>query len=136
MITDLIQLGRDIIKRVIPDKEKQKEAELKLLDLEQSGDLKEAEGAFNAIVAEAKSKDKYVSRSRPSFLYVMYIMILSSLPMGCLYAYNPTLAHNIATGMKEWLAAIPNSLWSLFGVGYVGYSVSRSYDKGKILNKK
>jgi hypothetical protein len=135
MIGDIIKLGTTIIDKIFPDKAQAEAAKIKLLELQQTGQLKELDGAYGAIIAEAKSQDKWTSRARPSFLYVIYLMIVTSIPMGVLYAYNPLVAGHIATGMKEWLAAIPNALWALFGTGYVGYSMSRSYDKSKLLNK-
>lgn len=133
MIGDIIKLGSTILDKIFPNKGEAEQAKLKLLELEQTGALKELDGAYGAIIAEAKSQDKWTSRARPSFLYVMYIMVLASLPMGVLYAYNPAMAHNIAIGMKEWLAAIPKALWGVFGAGYLGYSAARSFDKDKIL---
>lgn len=80
----------------------------------------------------SEKEDRWTSRARPSFLYVMYIMILWSLPMGILFAFRPEAAMAITAGVKAWLTAIPEELYGLFGVGYVGYSVTRSYDKSKI----
>jgi len=87
--------------------------------------------AWGVMVAEASSQDKWTSRARPSFLYVMYIMILTAIPMGVVYAINQPLAANITAGVKAWLQAIPESMWALMGAGYLGYAASRSYDKAK-----
>lgn len=88
------------------------------------------EGArVSVMVAEAQSQDKWTSRARPAFLYVMYVMILTAIPMGVIYAINPTVASNITVGVKAWLAAIPESMWALMGAGYLGYVGARSYDK-------
>jgi hypothetical protein len=84
---------------------------------------------LSVMVAEASSQDKWTSRARPSFLYIMYIMILTSIPMGIIYAINPAVAGNITVGVKAWLASIPESMWALMGAGYLGYAASRSYDK-------
>jgi len=86
---------------------------------------------LGVMVAEASSQDKWTSRARPSFLYVMYIMILTAIPMGVVYAINQPLAANITAGVKAWLQAIPESMWALMGAGYLGYAASRSYDKAK-----
>lgn len=83
----------------------------------------------SVMVAEAQSQDRWTSRARPAFLYVMYIMILAAVPMGVVYAINPTVAGNITIGVKAWLAAIPESMWALMGAGYLGYVGARSYDK-------
>jgi hypothetical protein len=86
---------------------------------------------MSAIIAEAQSQDPYTSRARPSFLYVMYALILAAIPMGVLHAYNPELAVSIATGLKAWLEALPEELWWLFGAGYLGYTGARTIDKVK-----
>ena len=89
------------------------------------------ETRISVMVAEASSQDKWTSRARPSFLYVCYILILASIPMGIVYAVNPVVSLNIITGFKMWLSSVPDSLWALMGVGYTGYAVTRSYDKSK-----
>ena len=59
------------------------------------------EAQLQAIVAEANSADPWTSRARPSFLYVMYILLLTALPMGLLSAFHPAAAKDIAAGMKR-----------------------------------
>jgi hypothetical protein len=98
-------------------------------ELELSGEFKELEGAIQLIMAEAQSKDPWTSRARPSFLYVMYIMILASIPMGFLSFWHPELVDSAIAGMDKWLKAIPPEMWYLFGVGYLGYVKKRSDDK-------
>ena len=130
-LTAVMNIGGKLIDRLIPDKEKAAEAKLKLQTLEQSGDLKELEVRMSAILAEAQSADPWTSRARPSFMYVMYILILAAIPMGVVSAISPEVSKAVIEGMKEWLAAIPNALYTLFGVGYTGYAAVRSYDKKK-----
>lgn len=125
-VSDLL---KNLMNRVLPDPQKQAEMQLALAQMAQNGELEGMKTQLSAILAEANSTDPWTSRARPSFLYVMYIMILAGIPMGALYAYNPSLAMNVADGMKAWLAAIPDSLYMLFGVGYTGYTVMRSQDK-------
>lgn len=85
--------------------------------------------SMSAIVEEAKSTDKWTSRARPSFLYVMYIMILAAIPMGIVSAVSPLVATHIEAGLQGWLAAIPSDMWSLMTTGYLGYVVARGSDK-------
>ena len=86
---------------------------------------------ISVMTAEASSADKWTSRARPMFLYVVYIFILASFPMGLTYAFFPLEAKNITIGVNAWLAAIPEGMWVLFGSGYLGYVGARSYDKAK-----
>jgi hypothetical protein len=105
------------------------------MKLAQSGELEEAKVQMSAILAEEQSPDPWTSRARPSFLYVMYAMILFSLPMGALYAVYPAIALGIASGFQQWLTAIPDTLYTLFGVGYLGYTGGRTWEKIKGVSK-
>lgn len=127
----LLDIGKAIIAKVWPDPVAQAEAQLKLAQLAQTGELKELEIRMSAILAEAQSSDPWTSRARPSFLYVMYIIILLSIPVGLVSVFYPDEAKNFATGMTAFLAAIPDSLWTLFGAGYLGYAGARTYEKAK-----
>ena len=129
-ISSLLEKGLDII---FPDPEKKANAQAALIKAKDAGELNELTATMQVMIAEAKSQDKWTSRARPSFMYVMYTMILTAIPMGVLYAFNPEMAANIAKGMKEWLSSIPEAMWWLFGVGYTGYSVNREIGKGNIL---
>lgn len=129
----LFDLGRTIIDRVFPDKEKQAaeraQAELTLWQVQHEGKLAETAQQMSAILAEAQSPDPWTSRARPSFMYVMYLMILMAIPMGFLSAFRPEIAEAVANGMRQWLAAIPEELYTLFGVGYLGYTGARMWEK-------
>lgn len=132
VVSDLLT---KLMNRVMPDPQQQAQMQIQLAQMAQNGELQAMTTQLSAIVAEAQSQDKWTSRARPSFMYVMYIMILASVPMGVLYAFNPALALNIASGLKQWLNAIPDSLYTLFGVGYLGYTGARSIEKSKGLTK-
>jgi len=129
LVSGVLGMGRDLIARIFPDPEKRAEAERALAQLEQNGDMKRLALQLNAIFVEGASEDPWTSRARPSFLYVMYLMILTSIPMGVVYAIWPGVAANITAGMEAWLAAIPTEMWALFGTGYLGYTVNRSWQK-------
>ena len=120
-----------IIDKIIPDKEARAKAKLELLTLQGSQEMEMIEAQLQAIVAEANSKDPWTSRARPSFLYVMYILLLASLPMGVLSAFNPAAASEIAAGMNAYLAGLPEPLYALFGTGYLGYTAARQWGKVK-----
>jgi hypothetical protein len=135
LIGPLLEIGTTIIDRIWPDKDKsaaeRAAAELALAQLAQDGKIKEMATSMSAIIAEAQSEDPWTSRARPSFLYVMYVMILFGIPMGILSAFKPEVAAAIASGTKAWLGAIPSEMWWLFGTGYLGYAVTREFGKGR-----
>lgn len=132
---DFLPVVGKVLDRVLPDKGAAAEAKLKLLELQQSGELKLLETQMSAIVAEAQSADPWTSRARPSFLYVMYLLILWCLPMGILAAFRPETAIAITTGMTGYLSAIPEPLYMLFGTGYLGYTAARQWGKAKGTDK-
>ena len=118
-----------IIDKLIPDKAARDKAKLELLQLQGSQELAEINARLSAIVAEANSADPWTSRARPSFLYVMYVLLLWSLPMGLLAAFRPDKAIAIAQGMNAYLAGFPEPLYALFGTGYLGYTAARQWGK-------
>ena len=90
---------------------------------------------MQAIIAEARSTDPWTSRARPSFLYVMYALILWAVPMGLIAAVQPGMAKGIADGMTAYLRGIPEELYALFGTGYLGYTAARTWGKVKGVDK-
>ena len=131
MILPILEIGAKLIDKLIPDPEAKARAQLDLLKLQQDGQLKEVETRMSAILAEANSADPWTSRARPSFLYVVYILLLASLPMGIVAAASPETAARIAEGMRSWLAAIPNNVIELFQWVMLGYVGARSIEKVK-----
>lgn len=135
----IFEIGSQLIDKLFPDKVAQEKeraaAAFELAKLMQEGRLQELTVSMSAIIAEAQSQDPWTSRARPSFMYVIYIMILFAVPMGIISAINPGFAIAIANGTKLWLAAIPDSLYALFGAGYLGYTGVRSWEKKKGLTK-
>lgn len=77
------------------------------------------------------SPDPWISRARPMFLYVMYALLLWSIPMGLIAAVRPAAAAAIARGMAAYLNALPEPLYALFATGYLGYTVARSWGKAR-----
>ncbi len=131
IIEGLIGPIAKIIDKVIPDPRARDAAKLELLKLEGSQEMEVVRVQMSAILAEAQSADPWTSRARPSFLYVMYAMILWAIPMGLLAAFSPNMAKGIAGGMNAYLAGIPEPLWALFGTGYLGYTAARQWGKIK-----
>ena len=131
LIGGIFDIGGKLLDKFFPDPEERARKQFELLQMQQTGELKELETRMSAILAEASSTDPWTSRARLSFLYVIYVMILMSIPMGVLSAFEPQMADAIASGMQKWLAAIPEDLYVLFGVGYVGYSGARMLEKRK-----
>ncbi|MBC2778824.1 holin family protein [Parasphingopyxis marina] len=131
ILTGLLGPLSTVIDRVLPDREARDRAKLELLKLEGTQAAETLHAQLSAIVAEAQSADPWTSRARPSFLYVMYALLLWALPMGLIAAIRPEAAQNIAAGMNAYLQGIPEPLYALFGTGYLGYTAARQWGKIK-----
>ena len=135
LIESLIGPIAGLIDKIIPDPKARDTAKLELLKLQGSQDLEAVRTQLSAIVAEAQSTDPWTSRARPSFLYVMYALLLWAIPMGLIAAAAPDMATHIAAGMTAYLNGIPEPLYALFGTGYLGYTAARQWGKAKGVEK-
>lgn len=124
-----------LLDKIIPDPRARDAAKLELLALQGTQELDTLKAQMAAILAEAQSSDPWTSRARPAFLYVMYVIILAAIPMGLISAFSPLTAKGIAEGMNGYLSGIPDSLWGLFGTGYLGYTAARQWGKLKGVDK-
>ena len=135
LLNGLIGPIAGIIDKIVPDPKARDEAKLKLLALQGSQELEQVKTQMAAIIAEAQSTDPWTNRARPSFLYVMYALLLWAIPMGLIAAVRPQMAADIAAGMNAYLSGIPEPLYALFGTGYLGYTAARSWGKARGLEK-
>ena len=131
IIEGLIGPVAKLIDKIIPDPEARDRAKLELLKVQGGQEMAALEAQMKAIVAEAGSTDPWTSRARPSFLYVMYALMLWSIPMGLIAAFRPELAGHISQGMTGYLRSLPEELYALFGTGYLGYTAARAWGKSK-----
>jgi hypothetical protein len=95
-----------------------KEIELAQIQLEtraQDTLARETEAASANIRAEASTGDKYTSRARPSFLYVMLGILAANYVAFPLAGKTPI--------------AFPDALFWLFGSCMLGYTGARSWEK-------
>ena len=130
-LSGIFSIGSKIIDKIFPDPEQKAKAQLELLQMQQNGELEQVKVQLSAIITEAQSADPWTSRARPSFLYVVYILLLWSLPMGVLFVINPDAAERFTDGFKAWMNAIPEPILTLFGTVMLGYVVGRSWEKVK-----
>ena len=124
-----------LIDKIIPDPEARDRAKLELLKLQGDQEMAVIGVQMQGILAEAQSTDPWTSRARPSFLYMMYALILWAVPMGLISAADPKMALAIANGMTAYLRGIPEELYALFGTGYLGYTAARTWGKTKGVEK-
>ncbi|WP_310098607.1 holin family protein [Sphingomonas sp. BE138] len=120
-----------LLDKLIPDPRAREAAQRELLRMEGSQELERVKAQMAAILAEAQAADPWTTRARPSFLYVMYALLLWSIPMGLIAAVKPDAALAIARGMNAYLNGLPEPLYALFGTGYLGYTVAREWGKAR-----
>ena len=120
-----------LLDKLIPDPQARDRAKLELIKLQGDQEAAGIAAQMQAILGEAQSPDPWTSRARPSFLYMMYTLILWSIPMGLIAAADPKMAAGIANGMTAYLRGIPEELYALFGTGYLGYTAARTWGKAK-----
>lgn len=130
-ITSIFAIGGKLIDKLFPDPEQKARAQLELLKMQQAGELEGVKVQLSAIIAEASSADPWTSRARPSFLYVVYVLLLWSIPMGVLFVFNPEAAGRFTLGFKGWLDAIPEPILVLFGTVMTGYVAGRTWEKSR-----
>ena len=124
-----------LLDKIIPDPEARDRAKLELIKLQGDQEMAAIGVQMQAIIAEAQSSDPWTSRARPSFLYVMYALILWALPMGLIAAADPKMALGIGNGMTAYLRGLPEELYALFGTGYLGYTAARTWGKARGVEK-
>jgi len=130
-LTAILDIGGKILDKFIPDPAQRDAAKLELYKAQQSGELDEMKVQLSAIISDSQSADPWTSRARPTFLYVVYILLLWSLPMGILTIFKPEAAVAFTAGFQAWLKAIPAEILQLFGVVMTGYVLGRSWEKVK-----
>ncbi len=130
LVDALIAPVAALLDKIIPDPKAREAARL-----DGAHELELLKAQMAAIVAEASSSDPWTSRARPGFLYVMYVLLLWSLPMGLIAATRPEMAAAISQGMTAYLEALPEPLYALFGTGYLGYTAARQWGKVKGVDK-
>lgn len=98
--------------------ENQKEIQLAQIALESKAQdtlARETEAASANIRAEAGTGDKYTSRARPTYLYVMQAILIAN------YVGFPLLG--------KTPLAFPDALFWLFGSCMLGYTGARTWEK-------
>ena len=92
-----------------------KKLEMEMLAREQEAITKEIEAASANIRAEAASGDKYTARARPSFMYMMIVIMM------CNYLLFPLI--------NKAIVEYPEPLFWLFGSTILGYTGARTWEK-------
>lgn len=115
MIMDLVKVGASIIDKVLPDPKAKAAAKLKLIELQQSGEMQEIEAAAKIISAEAKGESWLQRNWRPTTMLTFVGLVVAKW-LGF-----------TAPGVTE---EIELELMKLIQMGLGGYVLGRSVEKG------
>jgi hypothetical protein len=125
----LLEFGRSLIERFLPDPAAKAAAELELLKMTQEGDLKQVLAQLEINAAEAANPSLFVAGGRPFFLWV------GGVGFGYAVLIQPLLT---------WLSLINNwpvpplldtdLLWVVVS-GLLGISGLRTFEKAKGVSK-
>jgi len=107
-----------IINKFIPDKSQQDAAINQIIS-----------ATAQIMIEDSKSNDLYIRRARPTFSYVMYIILLMAIPVGVFAMINPIYSQYFIKYASLWFQSIPTELYQLFGFGYGAFTIARSIDK-------
>ena len=114
MIGDIISLGTTIIDKIFPNKEAADQAKLKLLELQQAGELKELEAKAQIVTTEAASTHWLAANWRPLTMITFVGLIV---------------ARWFGWAAPELSDAEYLKLWDIVELGLGGYVVGRSIEK-------
>ena len=114
MIGSVLDFGTAIINKIFPDKEAANAAKLKLLELQQAGELKELEAKSQIVNTEAASKHWLAANWRPLTMLTFVALIVAR--------WFGWAAPNLSEA--EYL-----KLWSIVELGLGGYVIGRSVEK-------
>ena len=128
-IGPLAKLAEVVIDNLFETEDEKASARAKMMAAQTSGKGSEMEAELSAIVMEAQSADPWTSRARPTFLYLIYLVIVLCVVGGIIGIWWPDHVSTAAGNIANLLGAIPENLWWLFGAGYLGYTGARSFDK-------
>ncbi len=120
MIGQLISAGLSIIDKVIPDPVAKAEAQRKLIEMQQTGELKELETKMEIVKAEAESSHWLTAAWRPITMLTFVAIIANN------YILYPYLS---LFWSEAPILQVPEQLWNLLQIGIGGYVVGRSVEK-------
>lgn len=114
MITTLIPFAGKLIDKLFPDKTEAEKAKLKLIELEQTGELEELRSAAGIITEEAKSEHWLTANWRPVTMLTFVALIV---------------AHWLGFTAENLSEEQVLSLLEIVKVGLGGYVIGRSAEK-------
>lgn len=112
-------VGKEITPEIAADLQK------KVMDLE----LAATNAQMEMIKAEASSSDPWTSRARPTFLYVVYAILMMLFFGAIVGIWYPANMEIFFINVQKAFGALPEAMWATFAAGYLGYTGARMSEK-------
>jgi len=116
----IFDFGSNLLDKFFPDKDEAAKAKIKLIELQQNGELVKLQTQAGIITAESKSEHFIVSAWRPMTMLVFVFIIANNYILapyaGLLFSVDISLE-------------IPDDMWDLLKLGIGGYVGSRGVEK-------
>lgn len=121
----IAKIGASIVDKLFTSDEEKATAKLKLMEMEQKGELQELATSAGVVEAEAKSEHWLTANWRPLTMLVFVAIIANNF---LLYPYLSLFWSDAP------MLEIPQDMWGLLKLGIGGYVASRGGEKiaGKI----
>lgn len=115
MILDIVKIGATLIDKLIPDEKKRAEAKLKLVEMEQKGQLNEIKAGQETVQIEAQG-ESWLQRNWRPLTMLTFVGLVVAKWLGF-----------TSDGVTE---AVEMELMHLIQIGLGGYVLGRSAEKG------
>jgi hypothetical protein len=123
-VSSLLDVGRSLIERLIPDPTAKAAATQKLLEMQQSGDLAAMSAQMNVNAIEAANPRLFISGWRPAVGWVCAGALAFQLVLSPMIQWGSALAHRPVTPPVMQTELLTTMLISMLGMGGL-----RSLDK-------
>lgn len=127
----LLEMGKSLLDRVIPDQEEKRKAEMELIKMAADGELKQVMGQLEINAKEAAHPSVFVAGWRPAFGWV------GAAAFGYSTILQPLLTW-IGVNAWQWTTSAPtiesDLLWVVI-TGMLGIGGMRTFEKQKGVSK-
>jgi len=116
----IFEFGSTLLDKFFPDAGEAAKAKLKLMEMQQTGELTKLQTRAGIIMAESNSEHFLVAAWRPITMLVFVFIIANN------YILYPYLSLIFDSAPK---LEIPPDMWDLLKIGIGGYTVGRTIEK-------
>lgn len=131
LFPSVLEIGKKIVGHFFPNSAEKQAKELELIEFLASQEGNAVMKQLELALEDSRSGDKFRSRARPLFLYVMYFLLCCSIPISLMGAIYPAFMGSFLDALGGFFRAIPGDLYALLGACFGFYSTGRTLEKIK-----